>query len=143
MEPNLLRVTAALLLAALAGCASAPIRDTAGVIAVRPLDVQQQPVRADGTEVLWGGRIVAFEQRTDHAEIEVVAYPLARDQSPLTEAPSEGRFLLVIPGYAEPLDHAVGRHLSVLPAACQPASCQPSRSHPHPGDHANRADRVA
>lgn len=113
MEPNLLRVTAALLLAALAGCASAPIRDTAGVIAVRPLDVQQQPVRADGTEVLWGGRIVAFEQRTDHAEIEVVAYPLARDQSPLTEAPSEGRFLLVIPGYAEPLDHAVGRHLSV------------------------------
>lgn len=102
-----------LLAAALTGCATPPIRDTANVSTLRPLDVQQQPTRNDGAEVLWGGRIVAFDHRSGHAEIEVVSYPLARDQSPLTEAPSEGRFMLVLSGFVEPLDYAVGRHLTV------------------------------
>jgi len=110
-----IRLTAVFAVAAalLAGCATPPIRDTAQVSALTPLDVQQGGPAADGTEVLWGGRIVAFDNRADHAEIEVVAFPLARDQSPLTEAPSEGRFLLVLPGYVESADYAVGRHLTV------------------------------
>jgi len=102
-----------LVLGLIGGCGAPVIRDTTHVAAVRPLDVQQGGPIADGTEVLWGGRIVAFDNRADHAEIEVVAFPLARDQSPLAEAPSEGRFLLVLPGYVESVDYAVGRHLTV------------------------------
>ncbi len=97
----------------LAGCASPVIRDTARIASLSPIDVQQGTVIADDTEVLWGGRIVAFDNRVDRTEIEVVAFPLARDQSPLTEAPSEGRFLLVLPGYVESADYAVGRHLTM------------------------------
>ena len=112
--PRLPLLVAAALFASLLGACAAPvIRDTASVVALRPLDVQQDPARNEGAEVLWGGRIVAFDNRTDHAEIEVVSYPLARDQSPLNDAPSEGRFVLVLPGYVEALDYAVGRHLTV------------------------------
>ena len=104
----------AIAFASLAGCATPVIRDTAAVVALRPTDVQQAPpAQHDGAVVLWGGRIVAFDNRVDHAEIEVVAFPLDRGQQPLTEAPSEGRFLLVLPGYVEALDYAVGRHLTV------------------------------
>ncbi|HNR91352.1 MAG TPA: Slp family lipoprotein [Dokdonella sp.] len=114
MQSPLRTLGSAMLVAAtLVGCATPPIRDTARVVALRPLDVQQQPARDDGAEVLWGGRIVAFDHRSGHAEIEVVSYPLARDQSPLTEAPSEGRFMLQLSGFVEPLDYAVGRHLTV------------------------------
>ncbi len=105
-------VTAAIL-GSLGGCASPVIRDTARIAALTPVDVQQGISAADDTEILWGGRIVAFDNRVDRTEIEVVAFPLARDQSPLTEAPSEGRFLLVLPGYVESADYAVGRHLTV------------------------------
>jgi outer membrane lipoprotein len=98
----------------LVGCATPVIRDTAGVVALRPTDVQQAPpAQHDGADVLWGGRIVAFDNRADHAEIEVVAFPLDRAQQPVTDAPSEGRFVLVLPGYVEALDYPVGRHLTV------------------------------
>lgn len=104
----------ALAFGSLAGCATPVIRDTAGVVALRPIDVQQAPpAQHEGADVLWGGRIVTFDNRVDHAEIEVVAFPLDREQRPLTDAPSEGRFLLVLPGYVEALDYAVGRHLTV------------------------------
>ena len=113
MPVRLKMLLPALVFGSVAGCATPVIRDTARVAALAPTDVQQASRPLDGTEILWGGRIVAFDNRADHAEIEVVAFPLDRAQQPLTEAPSEGRFLLVLPGYVEALDYAVGRHLTV------------------------------
>lgn len=97
----------------LAGACATPVfRDVAAVAPISPVDVQQSPGRHVGAEVIWGGRIVGFENLAGRSEVEVLAFPLDRDQQPLTEAPSEGRFILVLPGYVEALDYEVGRHLS-------------------------------
>ncbi|HMM67556.1 MAG TPA: Slp family lipoprotein [Dokdonella sp.] len=104
---------AMLLPAALASCATPVFRDTANSIAATPADVQQQPESFHGAEVVWGGRIVAVENRADTTEVEIVAYPLDRDQQPSPEEPTQGRFILVLPGFVEPFDYPAGRHLTV------------------------------
>jgi len=97
----------------MSACATPVFKDVAHVARVSPVDVQQAPERYSGATIVWGGRIVGFDNLEDRSEVEVVAFPLDRDQQPLTDAPSEGRFLLVLPGYVEALDYEVGRHLSV------------------------------
>lgn len=95
------------------GCATPVFKDVAQRVDVSASDVQQAPERYSGAEIVWGGRIVGVENREDTTEVEVVSYPLDRDQQPIVEASTQGRFLLVLPGYVEALDYPVGRHLSV------------------------------
>ncbi len=97
----------------LGGCATPVFKDVAQHVDIAATDVQQAPERYAGAEIVWGGRIVGVENREDTTEVEVVSYPLDRDQQPLTDAPTQGRFLLVLPGYVEAFDYPVGRHLSV------------------------------
>ena len=94
-------------------CATPVFRNVADVMRIAPLDVQQDPDRYTGATVLWGGRIVAFDNHIDRSEVEILAFPLDRDRQPLTDAPGEGRFVLVLPGYVDASDYAVGRHLSM------------------------------
>lgn len=108
-----LALPALLLCVLLSSCATPVFRDVDNVVRVTPADVQQQPEGFRGAEVVWGGRIVAVENREDTTEVEVVAYPLDRDQQPSPEQPTEGRFLLVLPGFVEPFDYPHGRHLTV------------------------------
>ncbi len=63
------------------------------------------------TEQLWGGVIVGLQNRPDYTRIEVVSYPLRR-QEPLTERMTNGRFLLEVPGFLDPLDHRSGRRIT-------------------------------
>lgn len=111
--PPSLALPALLLCAMLASCATPVFRDTGGAIAVTPADVQQQPENFQGAEVVWGGRIVAVENHEDSTDVEVVAYPLDRDQQPSPEEPTLGRFMIVLPGFVEPYDYPAGRHLTV------------------------------
>ena len=67
---------------AIAGCAAPVFRDTSGVVAIAPLDVQASPSRFHGARVLWGGRIVAISLVPGASEVEVLAYPLDRDLQP-------------------------------------------------------------
>lgn len=97
----------------LSACATPAFKNVSSAVAVVPSDVQQSPDRDIGAEVVWGGRILAIENREQSTEVEVIAYPLDRDQQPLPEASTVGRFILILPGFAEPLDYPVGRHLSV------------------------------
>ncbi len=97
----------------LSACATPAFRNVGNVVGIVPSDVQQSPNRDIGAEVVWGGRILAIENREQRTEVEVIAYPLDRDQQPLSEASTVGRFILILPGFAEPLDYPVGRHLSV------------------------------
>lgn len=99
--------------ALLCACATPVFRDVDHAVEVTASDIQQNSDAYRGAEVVWGGRIVAIENRTETTEVEVVAYPLDRDQQPMPEAPSQGRFMLVLPGFVEPLDYAAGRHLTV------------------------------
>jgi outer membrane lipoprotein len=98
---------------ALASCATPAFKDVDAAIAIVPADVQQSADRYTGAEVVWGGRIIAVENREQTTEVEIVAYPLDRDQQPMPDAPTVGRFILVLPGFVEPYDYPAGRHLSV------------------------------
>jgi outer membrane lipoprotein len=78
-----------------------------------PAEVALQPARHHGTDVVWGGKILDVRNLADETEIQVVAYPLDRAQRPQQSAPTQGRFILVLPGFVEPLDFPPGRFLTV------------------------------
>lgn len=97
----------------LSACATPAFRDVQHRIDIIAADVQAAPERWMGSEVVWGGRILAVENLADRTEVEVIAYPLDRDQQPVPAAPTVGRFIMVLPGFVEPNDYPPGRHLSV------------------------------
>ena len=98
----------------LIACATPAFKDAGNSIAIMPSDVQQSADRYSGSEVVWGGRITAVTNREQTTEVEVIGYPLDRDQQPVPDAPTVGRFIMVLPDFVEPLDYPVGRHLSVV-----------------------------
>lgn len=99
--------------AGLAACATPAFKNAGNAVAIVPSDVQHSPDRYTGSEVVWGGRIVALENHERTTEVEVIGYPLDRDQQSMPDAPTVGRFIIVLPGFVEPLDYPVDRHLSV------------------------------
>lgn len=96
----------------LTGCAAPVFRNVANTLPVAPIDVQQSAQSFEGAEVLWGGRIVSVQNLEDSTRVEVIAFPLDRAQQPVPGADSIGRFMLLIPGFAEPRDYTPGRHLT-------------------------------
>lgn len=98
----------------LVACAPAPIykSSTTGVAAI-PAQVAQSPDRYAGGSVIWGGRIVQVANLADHSEIEVLAYPLDGSQRPKASDNGNGRFIIVMPGYVEPLDYPAGSLITV------------------------------
>lgn len=102
------------LVVALAACAPAPIyRAAPGAVTAIPAQVAQSPERYAGGAVIWGGRIVQVTNLSDHSEIEVLAYPLDGSQRPRTSDNGNGRFIIVMPGYVEPLDFPAGALITV------------------------------
>lgn len=104
----------ALMCGALIACATPALKDAGNSVAIMPSDVQQSADRYTGSEVVWGGRIIAVANREQTTEVEVIGYPLDRDQQPMPDRGTVGRFIMVLTGFVEPLDYPVGRHLSVV-----------------------------
>ena len=109
-----MRPTVLLLLFLLAGCATRPVFDNA------PLDPAPQPYRVadDGKrwlerEVLWGGMILEVRNFERHTEIEVLAFPLEPAQRPVPTAVDQGRFIAILPGFADPATLPEGRFLTL------------------------------
>jgi outer membrane lipoprotein len=96
----------------LAGCAT-PVFKDAPPIAPSANEIATAPERYHDTAVVWGGKIIAIENLADTTQVQVIAYPLDRAQRPDTRATSLGRFVVVLPGYAEAMDYPPGRWLSV------------------------------
>jgi outer membrane lipoprotein len=80
---------------------------------VPPAEVALQPARHQGADVVWGGKILDVRNLAVETEIQVAAYPLDRAQRPQQSAPTQGRFIVVLPGFVEPLDFPPGRFVSV------------------------------
>ena len=97
----------------MSACATPVFRNVGNITAILPSDVQQSAERYLGNEVVWGGRIIGVANREQATEVEVIGYPLHRAQHPLPDAPTVGRFIIVLPGFVEPFDYPAGRHLSV------------------------------
>lgn len=101
---------AAVLPLLLAACAPAPIYKTGGpaFVAATPEQVATAPANFRDLQVVWGGRVVALHNFTDHSEIEVLAYPLDSSQRPRVGQPATGRFIALMPGFVEPMNFPDG-----------------------------------
>lgn len=115
ISPRSLFVLPSLLsMLALAACAPAPIyKTTSATVAVPASEVAQAPERYLNSEVIWGGRIVGVQNLADRSEVELLAYPLDSSQRPKANDTGNGRFIAVMPGYAEPLDYPAGALMTV------------------------------
>ena len=103
-----------LILLALAACAPAPIyKPVPGAVIVTPMQVSQTPERYPSGDVIWGGRIVQVTNLSDHSEVEVLAYPLDGSQRPKANDSGNGRFIVAMSGYVEPLDYPSGSLITV------------------------------
>lgn len=98
----------------LAGCVAAPvIVAPPGLSPALPYEVAAEPERHSGAEVIWGGMILALENRAGGTEVTILAYPLDRAQRPLPQAGSLGRFIILLPGYVERHDYPDGLFVSL------------------------------
>jgi outer membrane lipoprotein len=97
----------------LAACATrAPIDTTAARLDLPPFRAAEfDPVPRE--TVVWGGMIIDVDNRERTSEITVLAYPLDRRHRPILKAPTEGRFIAVVPGYLERYDWPAGRFLTL------------------------------
>lgn len=93
----------------LSACASRPVVVArAPVTAAQPFEVAAEPERHADADVIWGGMILALDNRENVTEVTVLAYPLDRAQRPLPQLPAQGRFIIVLPGYVERHDYPDG-----------------------------------
>ena len=98
-----------LLSALLSGCVTRPvITPPANLSAALPYEVAAEPERYSGAEVIWGGSILAVDNRETETEVTILAYPLDGAQRPVPQAPSVGRFIILLPGYVERHDYPDG-----------------------------------
>lgn len=112
-----MRRTAYLLaiLTLLTACASQiprPVRDT-------PVGPSIEVVRGDvqqylGTQVRWGGSIVAVENRPADTVLEIVARPLQDYGRPAEQGESTGRFLARYNGFLDPTIYTKGRSITIV-----------------------------
>ena len=108
--PALPACAAAILLGA---CASQPLYPTsAATVQATPRQVAEAPERYHG-EVVWGGSIVEVRNFTDHSEIEIFSWPLDAAQRPRGNDVGGGRFIALMPGYAERMDYPAGTMITV------------------------------
>jgi len=99
-------------LAALAGCATPVFKDAPATAAI-PADVASQLENYHDADVVWGGKILDVRNLADTTEVQIVAYPLDRAQRPDQSAPTQGRFIIALPGYVEALDYPAGRFVTL------------------------------
>lgn len=103
----------AVVTAVLFGCATAPLNTNEVSVQLTPEQILSEPDAAKGT-VIWGGVIVSSTNLVDRTQFEVLAYPLDRQQRPLTHRKSLGRFLLQSPDYIETQNYSPGRELTAI-----------------------------
>ncbi|MEO9078908.1 MAG: Slp family lipoprotein [Rhodanobacter sp.] len=114
LASKLIRLALPAGLLVLVACAPAPIyRTSATAVLATPSQVAQTPERYSNNEVVWGGRVVHVSNFPDHSEIELLAYPLDSSQRPQANDRGNGRFIVVVSGYTEPLDYPAGALMTV------------------------------
>jgi outer membrane lipoprotein len=100
----------------LAGCASSvpvTIRD-APATRLSIASAQQEPDRAIGRQVRWGGSIIAVVNLERSTQIEVLSRPLDGDGEPRPAADGLGRFIAELPGFVDPAEYPKDRLLTVV-----------------------------
>jgi outer membrane lipoprotein len=103
------------LISLLAGCASTPKFDVTQVDnTLIPQNVAAEPSAYLGKMVLWGGIILDTRNLSGSTQIELLAYPLSKDQRPLSDNRPLGRFLINKEGFLDPAIYSQGQKVTVL-----------------------------
>lgn len=111
---HLLTLLLAAAILSLAACAPAPLYKPAPHMThALPMNVAQAPERYRHAHVIWGGRIISVTNLSDNTKIELLAYRLDSAQRPQPDDGARGRFIVLIPGYLEPLEYPPGRLMTV------------------------------
>lgn len=104
----------ALLGVAVAACAPAPLyRPGPASVTATPEQVASSPSNFHDLQVVWGGRVVWVHNFAHHSELEILAYPLDGSQRPRLGKPALGRFIVLVPGFVEPLNYPDGSLVTV------------------------------
>lgn len=108
-------IAPALMLAMLSGCVTYPIAKNLQRQA-RPLTLAQ--VKADpsgtrGTTVIWGGRIIDTVNDTNGGAIYVMDLPLGKNEKPLADGNTRGRFIVRSTEFIDPEAFPNGRLITV------------------------------
>jgi outer membrane lipoprotein len=97
----------------LGACASGPAFDTSQVdTSLTPRSAAAQMPANSGKSVMWGGVILSTTNLENRTRVEVLAYPLDRDQMPRRDRDPLGRFMLEKQGFLDPASYAEGRLLT-------------------------------
>ena len=99
----------------LVGCATGPGFSGDHInLDLQPRGALAADAAVRGQTVLWGGRIIQTVPEEGVTTVEVLAFPLRGNQQPNTGMESQGRFLVVHPGYLEPADFSADRLITVV-----------------------------
>jgi len=96
-----------------AACATGPQYDASAMPPNTTPRVAVTDASLVGTSVVWGGRVLEIHPGEETTTLEVLAFPLRRNQSPDIGRSSQGRFLVVAPEFLEPGDWGAGRLVTV------------------------------
>ncbi|MGB8636036.1 MAG: Slp family lipoprotein [Rhodanobacteraceae bacterium] len=109
LKAHISRILVSVGLLVLAGCAADPVYPpTWATSMAEPRQVATAPETAADARVIWGGEIISVENKADHTEVQVLGFPLDKNQIPRADDTGDGRFIAVLPGFVEPLDYPVG-----------------------------------
>ncbi len=76
--------------------------------------VQARVQRYAGATVVWGGYVHGVRNTPEGAYVEIVEAPLDYRDRPRSLDEARGRFLLLVPGFAEPARYAAGKAITVV-----------------------------
>jgi len=79
-----------------------------------PVEVRADIVQHIGTTVRWGGTIAKIDNQPTNSLLELVSRPLSSSGRPQETDASNGRFLVLIEGFLDPIVYAAGRELTVI-----------------------------
>lgn len=104
---------ACVLTCTLNACATAPAPfATAQAYSPPVWQVAENPEGHLHREVLWGGMILEVRTEARYTEFEMLGFPLDANQQPQAERSDEGRYVLVVGGFLDPAEFAVGRFIT-------------------------------
>ena len=93
------------------GCASKPASSISQAVVD---DVSLAQVRGAGdaylgSTVRWGGMVTEVENKADKTWVFLVGRALKDNEKPISDSPSEGRFIASFSGFIDPLVYKAGR----------------------------------
>lgn len=108
------RLLSLLLVSLLTACATGPDFDGAHFQqGITPEDAALHIETYRNSGVMWGGLLVSNVALKQGSQLEVLAYPLNSKQRPDTNRPSQGRFVLLVDRFLEPVDYSDGRIVTI------------------------------